>query len=300
MNSPRTDNSSAGARSLSKADAAIELVIRAARLNETDPCRYGAVVELESDGDCFITGDLHGYVANFRRIVSLANLPRHTDRHLVMQELVHETHKPVADLCLSYRLVEMAARLKVTFPDRFHTIMGNHELAELLDFGIAKNRRPLNDAFDAGLVRAYGAAADRVKAAYKEYWRSLPLAVRFKNGVFLSHSIPSARHMGDIDLNSLYALQPGEALTRRSPIYHMLWDRDYSEETCRTFALRMKAKILILAHTPCRLGYEMPNPYTLLLDCKDRRGCYAILPIRKKLSATRLKASVQAIHPDPA
>ncbi len=287
---------SVGGRALINADAAIELVIQAARLNETDPCRYGAIIELSDPGDCLITGDLHGHVSNFRRIVALANLPRHTKRHLVMQELVHEINKPVDDLCLSYRLVEMAARLKITFPDRFHTIMGNHELSELLGFGIAKNQRPLTEAFDAGLARAYGAAAERVKAAYKEYWRSLALAVRFKNGVFLSHSIPSAQHMGDIDLNTLYALEPGEGMARQSPVYHMLWDRDYSEDNCRSFAWRMKSKVLILAHTPCRLGYEMPNRHTLLLDCKDRDGCYAILPIKKKLSTLRLKASVRALH----
>jgi len=282
----------------SAADAAIALVRRAAEANIANPWRRGAVIELDAQGDCLVAGDLHGNLVNFQRLVAIANLPRFPERHLVIQELVHEVDKIVSDLCLSYRLVEMAARLKVTFGDRVHIIMGNHEFAEMLDFGIAKNRRPLNEAFDAGLERAYGAAWPRLKEAYKEFWRSLPLAVRSRNGLFICHSAPSRHHLPEIDLEYLHNLEPGAGFDRQSPVYHLLWDRDYAEETATAFARKMQARWLILAHTPCKDGHGMPNSRTLVLDSKDAAGCYALLPLRGTLTARQLRGAVHRIYPE--
>jgi hypothetical protein len=44
---------------------------------------------------------------------------------------------------MSHRMLEDVARLKVRYPDRFHFILSNHELAELTEFPIMKSRKLL-------------------------------------------------------------------------------------------------------------------------------------------------------------
>jgi hypothetical protein len=63
---------------------------------------------------------------------------------------------PGGDGCMSHLLLEDCARLKTEFPERFHFLLSNHELAELGDFLISKSRRMLNMAFRFGINEMYG------------------------------------------------------------------------------------------------------------------------------------------------
>ena len=54
---------------------------------------------------------------------------------------------------MSHTIFEDIAALKVQYPERVHFMLGNHELAEMSDYPIQKNRLLLN-------VRSGGIAAD--------------------------------------------------------------------------------------------------------------------------------------------
>ena len=58
---------------------------------------------------------------------------------------------------MSHAILEDIARLKVRYPDRVHFLLGNHELAELTDYPIQKNKQMLNVLFRMGLEQMYGA-----------------------------------------------------------------------------------------------------------------------------------------------
>ena len=79
--------------------------------------------------------------------------------------------------CMSHAMLEDIARLKSQYPDRVHFLLGNHELAELTDYPIQKNRQMLNLLFRLGLQQMYGPAADRVREAMLAFLRTCPLAV---------------------------------------------------------------------------------------------------------------------------
>ena len=68
-----------------------------------------------------------------------------------------------------HAILEDVARLKVRFPDRVHFLLGNHELAELTDYPIQKNRQMLNVLFRMGLGQMYGPESD---VSARRSWRS--------------------------------------------------------------------------------------------------------------------------------
>lgn len=282
-----------------RAEQTMALMAAAVRANESDLFRTGLLVELPAGGEVMVTGDLHGNAGNLRRIVELADLARHGNRHLVLQELVHETDAE-AEVCGSYRLVEMAARLKTTFPGQAHLLLGNHEFAEMLGLEIGKFGRELNGAFLEGVRAAYGPRADEVHKAYIRFWRSCPVAARTRNRIFICHSTPRAEKAAGLDLNYLRSATPDEAFHRNSPVFAMLWGRDYRPGTAEEFARRMEADVLLVGHTACAQGVQSPNARHVILDCTDAGGCYALLPLDRPVTRDDALAAARRLYPATA
>ena len=106
----------------------IDLLNKGTEANHADRFRRGNVIFLPADGTLVTTGDIHGHRLNFERIVSYADLARNSNRHIVLQEVIHGGPENSGGGCLSYQLLFEVARYKVSFPDRVHIIMGNHDI----------------------------------------------------------------------------------------------------------------------------------------------------------------------------
>ena len=277
------------------ADLAIALMDAATRANMSDSCRRGFLIELPALGEVMVTGDLHGHTANLRRITQLANLQRYRDRHLILQELVHELDS-ITEVCRSYRLLEMAARLKTTFPHQVHILLGNHEFSELLSLEIGKRGRELNSAFREGVEVAYGFRSEDVIQAYHRFWRSCPLAIHTENRVFISHSTPRMEKGEAFSLEYFRKVTPAEVFQREGPIFSLLWGRDYRPEAAEAFAERMKADVLIVGHTACKEGLHVPNARHVILDCKDLDARYALLPLTTPLTQAEVLARAHKLY----
>src|SRR4030042_4653256 len=174
----------------------------ATKANWNTPGRQGNVILLapELADEVMVTGDLHGHRRNFNLIKKVAALGSHPRRHLILQEVCHggPTY-PQNGGCMSHTILEDVAKLKVEYPERVHFILGNHELAELTDYPIQKNKQMLNLLFRLGLQQMYGPATDKVREAFFPFIRSSPLAARLPHGVFISHSIPEDADGGQFD-----------------------------------------------------------------------------------------------------
>jgi hypothetical protein len=277
------------------ADHTIPLIVAATQATRADPFQSGFLIELPSEGELLVTGDVHGNGGNLQRILQVADLGRCPQRHLILQELVHEV-EAVDDTCRSYRLVEIAAQLKCAYPKQAHILLGNHEFSECLRLEIGKRGRELNQAFDEGLRAAYGEGWEEVKDAYREFWTSSPLAVRTSNGLFVSHSTPRLDHMDDLTLDYLRTATVADAFRREGPIFAMLWDRDYRPQAAEAFARRMQAEVLVVGHTACADGMRVPNHRHIILDSKDLEGRYALLPLDRELDQRRVLAYVHRLY----
>ena len=264
---------------------------QAAQANRQTGLRQGNVVELgpETADEVMVTADLHGNRLIFNRLCRVADLAAHPGRHLVMQEACHGGPLyPSGTGCMSHLLLEDVARLKVDYPDRFHFLLSNHELAELTDFPIMKAKRMLNLLFRCGLQEMYGTAIDQVREAYMEFIASCPLAVRLANGVFISHSAPAAADTEPFDA-SIFE-RPLEAcdFAQRGPVFQVVWGRDFRAANAETFAQLVGAELLIHGHEPCSDGYCVPNPRQIILDCCGDRACYLMLPTGEPLTQNQV------------
>lgn len=276
----------------------IQTIRRAADLFRETPGRRGMVIHLhKSAADVFVAGDLHGNIAHFQTILDRARLDRNPHRHLVLQEVVHGTRRYPDGGCKSHQLLDLVAALKCQYPDRVHLILGNHEIGELTAKAILKAGVRTNELFRKGVQEAYKLASDRVYAAYRELLSALPLALRTPNRIFISHSSPDAKFLGDhfdmsiFDAKSVADLDVG----RGSSAYALVWGRDTSEAAAKEFLRRVDCDLNITGHVACPAGFATPNPFRLILDCNCYPGCYCIAGTRKTVTLADLVGGVQTL-----
>ena len=254
------------------------------------------VITPEMADEVMITGDLHGHRRNFNVIQRIAELRNHPRRHLILQEVCHGG--PVYQSnggCMSHTMLEDMAKLKTEYTDRVHFILGNHELAELTDYPIQKNKQMLNLMFRLGLQHVYGPATEKVREAYFPFLRSCPLAVRLPHGVFVTHSLPENLDSRGFD-RSIFTRQIDSAeYYERSGIFELVWGRDYRQENAEAFAQLVEAKVLINGHEPCPDGFSTPNKFQIILDCCNDKACYVILPTDQELTQADIVQRIQKL-----
>jgi hypothetical protein len=275
----------------------LSMVRRATDLMRATPGRSGGVITLEKAADVLVVGDLHGNLRAFKKVLAIAALDSHPDRHLVLQELVHGPFSYPDDKGdRSHQLVDLVAALKCQYPERAHLILGNHELSELTGRVIGKDGGTLNASFRLGIETAYGALAGEIYEAYKRLFAALPLAVRTKNHVYIAHTVPDADDLDNIDIELLKAdVWPDEALKRRGTIYAMTWGRDESPETADRFAKMVEADFFITGHQPCDEGFRQANHRQIIIDGTNPYPAYCLFPADQPVTVESLLKCVHII-----
>ena len=271
----------------------------AAEANLRTPSRSGNLIELtrEAADEVMVTGDLHGHRRNFNLIRREAALGQNPRRHLIIQEVCHggPTY-PENGGDMSHTVLEDVARLKLQFPGQVHFLLGNHELAEVADYPIQKNKQMLNLLFRLGLQQMFGPATDKVRSAMFPFLRSSPLAVRVAEGIFISHSIPEQCDQREFDRSIFTRELNDEDFLERGPLFELVWGRDYREENAQAFAEQVGARLLINGHEPCPQGYSTPNSVQLILDCCSGPGNYLVLPVGESFSHQQLVDQVRTLQ----
>jgi hypothetical protein len=242
--------------------------------------REGNVILLDSTlgEEVMVTGDLHGHRGNFNLIRRTARLDQFPKRHLVLQEVCHggPTY-PTNGGCMSHAMLEDVAKLKAQYPHRVHFILGNHELSEITDYPIQKNKQMLNMLFRMGMQEMYGVATERVREGMIAFLQSCPLVIRLPGGVFISHSIPERCDCRRFD-RSIFGrrIDPVEYY-ERNPVFDLVWGRDYRQENADAFAQLVGAEVLLNGHEPCDDGFLVPNRTQIILDCCGDKAGYVLL-----------------------
>ena len=269
---------------------------QAAALNANLPARHGNVVVLNEQNadEVMVTADLHGNRINFGKLLKIADLANHPRRHLVMQEVCHGGPTYPGGGCMSHIMLEDIARLKTEFPEQFHFLMSNHELAELTDFPITKHRRVLNLAFRCGLQEMYGCAAEDIRAACWEFLGSLPLAIR-AGRAFICHSLPEHVDRDGFDTTVFDRPLTPEDLAKSGPAFRLVWGRDFRPANADAFAKLVNADLLIHGHEPCSDGFSVPNHRQLILDCCSEKACYLLLRLDEAWNQQSLVRQIERL-----
>jgi len=270
--------------------ARLSTVLRAAtQAFQDSPGRRGRLVRLDEAGEVFATGDLHGNIENFRRILAQADLRAHPRRHLVLQEAVHGPFRYPDGSDKSHQLLDLLAALKCQHPRQVHFLPGNHEFSQATNRSIGKGDDELNDLFRAGVRTAYAPRDDEIYASYLALVAVAPLALRTPNRIFLSHSLPSAKHLARFDPAVLERDESEEAdLEFGGAIHSLVWGRDNSPANAAAFLQKVDADLLVTGHVPCKEGFAVPNDYQIILDSLGSPACYCLFPTDRPLTHAEL------------
>jgi hypothetical protein len=272
----------------------------AATANRDCDARRGNVVCLSPEiaDEVMIVADLHGNRLNFEKLLRIADLDNHPRRHLIMQEVCHggPEYPGEGGGCMSHLLLEDCIRLKVEYPERFHFLLSNHELAELGEFPICKARRMLNLLFRCGIKEMYGAAGEKVRSAYLEFLASCPLAVRLTSGVFISHSCPDNCDREPFDVSIFERPLSCADYKSGSPAFRLVWGRDFRPANAEAFCRQVKADVLIHGHEPCESGFSAPNSRQVIIDGCCSHATYLVLPVGPKLTQADVVARITGLH----
>jgi hypothetical protein len=282
-----------------------------AEANRTAACRVHSIDRISAPGTLIATGDLHDNPLHFARLVRAADMEerseeteRRRDRgaaehsvssslslsvssptHLVLHEIIH-SDRLMNGMDFSFRALARVAALKARFPERVHTILANHELAQVTGAGIIKDGVKVVEAFNEGVEYAFGDEAADVQAAIADFIYSMPLALkcdcRTPDGrelsILVAHSVPGTALMSRFDATVLSRdLTVADYEPRQGAAHLMVWGRGYDAEQLEDLVERWGVNMFILGHERAENGVMFVPPCAIVLNSDHERGVY--LPI---------------------
>jgi hypothetical protein len=298
---------------LTSAASVRETFLAGSSANLEAPCRQGSIDRVSAPGRLIATGDLHDNPLHFARLVRAAGLDdqtgdQETERrrneerpeqsvssslglsvsspsHLVLHEIIH-SDRLINGMDFSFRALARVAALKSAYPDHVHTLLANHELAQLTGAGIIKDGVKVVEAFNEGVEYAFGDEAEPVQESIREFIYSMPLALRARcqtqDGrsldILCAHSLPSTAMMSRFDPTVLSRdLTPADYEPRQGAAHIMVWGRGYDAEQLEDLVERWGVNMFILGHEKADTGVQFIPPCAIVLNSDHERGVY--LPI---------------------
>ena len=270
----------------------IDLLNKGIEILNADKFRRGNVVHLPADGNLIITGDIHGHLRNFERIVAFADLPNNPDRHIILQEIIHGGPEDSQGGCLSYKLLFEAIRYKLKFPDQVHMIMGNHDTAFINNSEVMKDGKEMNRAMRQAIEREFKQASDDVELAIRQFLFSQPLAIRCNNRIWISHSLPSDRAIDKFDPKILERQLKINDVVRPGSAYLLTWGRKHSQAILDKLAGIFDIDFFILGHQPQEKGWNQAGNNLIIIASNHNHGCLLSIDLAKSYNIEQLIDSI--------
>jgi predicted phosphodiesterase len=270
----------------------IDLLNKGIEAGNADKFRRGNVIHLPASGSLILTGDIHGHRRNFERIVAFADLPNNPDRHIVLQEIIHGGPEDSQGGCLSYQLLFDAVRYKLTFPDRVHIIMGNHDTACINNSEVMKDGKEMNRAMRLALDREFQQTGANVELAIRQLLFSQPLALRCENRIWVSHSLPGDRFVDKFDPTILDRQLKVNDVVRPGSAYLLTWGRKHSQALLDKMAKLFDVDIFILGHQPQEQGWSQAGDNLIIIASNHNHGCLLSTDLAKSYNIEQLIDSI--------
>lgn len=284
---------------LQSAESVIRALNAGASANRSASCRRGSIDEVSAPGKLIATGDLHDNPVNFAKLVKQAgmtlNEPGITDdsdattlqpssdvAHLTLHEIIH-SDRLVNGMDMSYRALARVADLKARYPEHVHTLLGNHELAQLMNAGVLKDGVRCVDVYNDAVDFIFGDDAPAVKAASDDFIKSMPIALEIhtpRGTILCAHSVPPAAAMARFDAGILRRdLNDDDYQPRTGSAYLMTWGRGYDAEGLEDLVERWGVYLFLLGHEKAEDGVKFVAPNAIILASDHDRGTFLPLDL---------------------
>jgi len=272
----------------------IDLLNKGAEAGNTDRFRRANLIHLPADGSLIVAGDIHGHQRNFERIVAFADLANNPARHIVLQEIIHGGPQDSQGGCLSYKLLFDAVRYRLSFPDRVHIIMGNHDTAFISNSEVMKDGKEMNRSMCLAMEREFQQDSTDVELAIKQLLLSHPLAVRSENRIWVSHSLPSDRYIDKFDRRILDRQLKINDCEKPGSAYILTWGRKHSQSLLDKMAKLFDVDIFILGHQSQQQGWSQAGENLIIVTSDHNHGCLLSIDLAKSYTVEQL---IEAIVP---
>jgi len=270
----------------------IDLLNKGAEANRKDKFRHGNLIHLPAHGNLIMTGDIHGHKRNLERIFAFADLPNNHDRHIILQEIIHGGMEDSQGGCLSYKLLFDVVRLKVTFPDRVHIVMGNHDTAFISSSRVMKDGKEMNRSMSLALEREFKQACSDIQLAIRQFLFSQPLAVRCDNRIWLSHSLPSDNYFDKFDPKILNRNLKINDVVKPGSAYLLTWGRKHPNSLLNKMAELFDVGIFIIGHQPQPQGWSQAGENLIIIASDHDHGCLLPIDLAKSYTIEQLISSI--------
>ena len=270
----------------------IDLLKKGTEANNTDRFRRGNLICLPADGSLVVAGDIHGHRRNFERILAFADLANHPDRHIVLQEIIHGGPEDPQGGCLSYQVLFDAVRYKLSFPDRVHIIMGNHDTTFINNSEVMKDGCEMNRSMLLALERQFQQDSTDIELAIRQLLFSQPLAVRSENRIWLSHSLPGDRYVDKFDRQIFDRQLEQSDLVRPGSAYILTWGRRHSQSTLDKMAKLLDIDIFILGHQQQPKGWSRAGENLIIIASDHNHGSLLSIDLAKSCTIEQLIDSI--------
>ena len=248
---------------------------KGARANREDKCRYGNLIKFSSPGEVIMTGDLHGNEKNFSKLRKYADLGNNPERHLILHEMLHCSQNQSANQCHSYQLLAQVAQLKAEFPHQLHILMGNHAMAQVTKDEILKGGQPMVRALNNAISSTFNENRALVTHALDEFIMSFPIAARSENRIWMSHSLPSMRHLVHFKNSDIFEKKLILEDIKSNPALRALtWDRSHSEKCLDELRTMWEVDYFIGGHQPQSEGCCCNHQRMIILASDHPHGCF--------------------------
>lgn len=255
------------------ASAFAALLDEAARSLRASSARVRSAVRLPARGRLLVTGDIHGNALHLEVVVRAARLGQSRDHHIVLQEIIHDDAAAAGGIDRTYRMLARVAELVLAHPGQVHPILANHEIAQCRGHQIGKGGVSCTDAFEEGLVEAFGDHAAVAAEAVARFVLSMPLAVVCENGLVVAHSLPNASAMRHFDLRVFERELDEEDFDPPYGAAHLLtWGRLHDGPQLASLAREWGASAFIVGHEPAPEGVLFRAPNLVILNTAHPRG----------------------------
>lgn len=268
----------------------IQILDKATQANRADRYRNGNVVYLGGSGRMVASGDLHGHERNFRKMLSYAKL-ENPDNHLIIHELLHCNETP-GNHDTTYHLLAQAAELKVLYPHQVHYLLSNHEIAQVTKNEVMKAGQSVVQSLTLGLMAEYGSNSQMVSQAMDDFILSLPIAVRTDNRIWMSHSLPSSRHLKSFDPVIFDIPLTLETFRQDDSLHAICWDRSHTQACLDALSRMWDVDLFIMGHRPQEFGYGRPFPNLFILSSDHGHGCILPIDLKRSYSGDELEEEI--------
>jgi len=287
---------------LSQPDQILKVLEEAASLNRQDSFREGHLLKFPNYGQVIMTGDIHGYGANFQRLRQYADLDRQIHRHVIIHEIIHTNGtngQPAApdkptDEDASSLILFQAAQWKVDYPDQVHFLLGNHDLAQITNREISKGGIPSIAQFNQWITDRFGQdPGEKILRRIDDFLGSVPLAAKCANRIWLSHSLPGPVGMNFFDFSIFHREWTADDLVPKGSVYELVWGRAHQLNQLQELGEFLDVDHFIVGHQGQEQGFDTVDERVIILASDHAMGCFLPIDLNKKYTFRELVERVK-------